>query len=146
MKEKSGSAQLVFYNLQTGNERADFSREYRFVRVFLLALGAPRAYRRVSRPERPYEIQEYGGAVVSVSRSSTMSPQPVDAHSPFAAALSPPLLLSAYRDFSQADPSCAFSARARARGAGRGLARSYHVAERSTGSCIGGTRLTMRED
>lgn len=94
--------------------RADFGREYRFVRVFLRhgTRRAPRAYQRVSRPERPYEIQEYSGAAVSVSRSSTMSPQPVGAPS-----LWPPLshseslLPSAYRDFSQADPSYAFAAR-----------------------------------
>lgn len=82
MKEKSVSAHLVFYNLRT-SMRTDFGREYRFVRVFLRhgTRRAPRAYRCVSRLERPYEIQEYGEAAVSVSRSSTMSPQPVGAPS-----------------------------------------------------------------
>lgn len=137
MKEKSVSAHLVFYNLRT-SMRADFGREYRFVRVFLRhgTRRVPRAYRHVSRLERPYEIQEYGETAVSVSRSSTMSPQPVGAPSLCRCSLTVAWIASSLcvSWFFPSGPVVRFQR------------CSYHVTERSTGSCIGGTRLTMRED
>jgi len=78
------------------------------------ALGTPRAYQRVSRPERPYAIQEYGGACgigISVKYDVTATGRCTQPSVPLPLLSRGSLLLSAYRDFSQANSLCAFSTR-----------------------------------
>jgi len=140
MKEKSGFARFVFYNLQT-SMRADFSHEYRFVRVFLRysalreRIGVFWDWNAHTRFKSMAVLwYQYLGQVrchrnQPVGAYNTSVPLPLLSHCW--------ICFFCYHNFSQADSSsCAFSQ--------RGDARIMLL--RGARSCIGGTRLTMRED
>jgi hypothetical protein len=147
MREKSGTLRSSprCFTIRELTWRADFSHEYRFVRVFLAALGAPASVSacfEAGTPIRDSRVWRCCGIGISVKYDVTATGRctqhrrrsvPLPSRSLIA---NYSLLPSVYRDFSQADSPYAFSVRG----------CSYHVTESSTGSCIGGTRLTMRED